>query len=210
LKIKLIIRGQEKEVGVPTSFKNLSYDKFLKLKRKQLDNIGLLSLILDLSKEEVVNISDKSSDTIDSVFDTLLFIIDYKPLNKGSVPNKIKIKSNFYNVPSKLELCTWWQRVELKELLKKCETDLNILELIPRVIAIYLYPIVTGETFDINKIDPLEQDIRETCNTYEAYKVGFFLLNSLKDEPTLGTKPFGLIKMIVLKMKAWISSRSSR
>jgi len=160
---------------IPTSYNELTYKEFIKVKDWDgIHHAELIEKLLDIDYDIALYIADNHVKYKDVEF---LDSFDQKKLTKK--PKKITLKGKTYRIPNDLfNESTFGQIVTFREIIKSIEDyDNEVYQYIPKIVSIYLYKVIHGN-FDSRKYESIIKDIEE-CNFIDVTSIGFFLLRKL-------------------------------
>lgn len=178
---KSMFKTETYEFEVPEGYHDLSLGQYIEVLKWDGENLIDLVGILTSLPEEVIHNTDENQ-VGDSVSKYLNWItvpptfIDKKAPDyiELEVPDKMAIQGKEYPIPQDIRLETFGQKISLQIHLKMAEkNELNIIEIIPMTLAIYLYPVVTGKLYDEDRARELIPLIKEV-NLLDAYAVSSF------------------------------------
>lgn len=113
---------------------------------------------------------------IERIIDSLSWIENFPLLKKYPLPEKYHVGGKVIKVPQRIELETLGQRIAFEDLIiKSISLTGDILDVLDKAVAIYLYPKMTGKVFDTDKLDDVLDKVRNS-SIAEAYPMGAFFL----------------------------------
>lgn len=137
--------------------------------------LKLYSIITGLSKDELNALGEW-----ERFEECMSFLYTTPELSGFSIPDHVDIEGVRCKVPKKLEIESYGQKVAVEELLRNAVVaadgkELNIVGLMPEALAIYFYPIVTGEKFNDERVEEHIQSMMQIPVKY-AYPIAAFFL----------------------------------
>ncbi|RCH53936.1 hypothetical protein DJ568_15465 [Mucilaginibacter hurinus] len=182
----------ERSAELPTSWADITLGQAIALSQFDGNRKGakmeLLSIITGLPVNEVKALSEW-----EHFEDCLAFITEPADLSGFAIPDKVTIDGRAYKVPVNLKIETYGQKIALEELLRNAEPgpdgDVNIVPMMAEALAIYFYPIITGEPFRDERVEDFVQLMHQLPVKYAYPVAGFFLMKyaglSITKQPTL-------------------------
>ncbi len=170
-----------KIANFPSNWGDLTLGQLMQVQKidpkKKKSKLKLFSIITGLTEAEL----DASTDLEywKQVENILAFMYEAPDFKIFPVPNKVLIQEQEYKVPVDLKLETFGQKIALEELYRSHQTDegadVNLIDLMPEALAIYFYPMLTGEKFDDEQVDQYTELMKEIPVKHALPVAGFFL-----------------------------------
>lgn len=205
---KLYTNDKEQTIQFPTSYHDLTYGQFLRLRTeyKGSDLGHLLDILTGIPRPVWMNLPIAEASKIIQGLQWIItgaFKWDELP-----VPAQITYAGKAYNIPKDLGLETFGQKIVLEARLDaalkapfykptKPEDFKNLLTntvsaqlaaSIPYIVAVYMQPRVTGKPFDETEVAAFELEILN-CRAVEVYPIGNFFIRSLLGSLMRGLTP---------------------
>ncbi|WP_129714657.1 hypothetical protein [Pedobacter sp. SYP-B3415] len=182
-----------KDLKVPTAWGDLTLGQLIDISKLDPNaknrKAEVYSIITGLTQKEILSATDLDYwQQVESMLSFLQVEADFKVY---PVPTSVEFRlpgddtgtfDRFAaRVPADLRLETFGQKVALEELVRHVDPsdagDINLLPIMPEALAIYFYPIITGEPFDDEKVETVI-DLMKTLPAKHAMPIaGFFLSN---------------------------------
>lgn len=180
----------KRDILVPQGFKELTYKEMLGLKRKAdegalLDEFEIMNVLTGLSLDVLERSASAWHSRIE--FEDILSGVSLL-LNKQEFKRQDMQVLNKKVKPKSYAACKFSQRLFLSNLFKGI-TDNNLLELMPRALAICIAPQAVGDSW-ADEIDLVEADLWE-CPAYLVYENAAFFLSSSMIMRSNGTLSLG-------------------
>ena len=170
----------DKEFNLPTSYGELSHRQYMDLLNLKDPNdfIGILSILSGLHREDWELCQDSMIDI--AIMPHISFLNELFD-KEYILPDTIEIDGVRYKLPGTIEVNTFGQKLALQRCIANAEKKgLAEIEVYPYVVALYMQPIVTESEYNEDKVEKLEEKIRD-CRIDEVFPIAsFFLLNSVR------------------------------
>ena len=167
--------GTKQKISSKSSWNELNYNDLIKIENESsLNPLSLFSILTGVKFDEVANSKDEK--LIQILSDVTGFIYKTPDWKDIPCPDKILIGDKLYKVPTDINDITIGQKILLSQLV----SNKNLIEIIPRAVAIMMIKPILGklnpETFE--EIDQVEQKILKS-SALQIYGAGqYFFLNS--------------------------------
>lgn len=171
IQFNLQIEGQKKiRITSPASWRELTLGQLIDMETKWDGNniVDLFSIVTG------VDIKDIKNSTTQGLEDTMLAICSFA-LNQPNWeslprPEKIQIGEKFYDTPKSIERKMFGQKLMVSQMVIKEGKDLMLK--LPKIIAIYMQPIIEGE-FDDERLEAIEKQLLNSP-AMDCYALGLF------------------------------------
>lgn len=133
----------EQSIDMATEWKDVTLGQFIEIiKEKAMTEIKLLSILTGKSEEFITGVPAKSlKEAVKHIF----FLNEKVDFSRWKVPKEIEINNKFYRIP-KIKEETFGQKVLMQqEYNKAVSDDVSIYDPMPYALAVYFYPIVSGD-----------------------------------------------------------------
>jgi len=163
--------------NLPESWDEVTVDQFLELRDcENADFITILSKLINAPYDKVFAcnpemIAKKVMPMLDWYFDETFNFDELK------MPPKLSVRDKEYPIPRDIRQKSFGQKLHLEEIMKDMNDPVSKM---PYVVAIYMYPIVTKNKFEIESLDEFAKNIIGNCKITEIYPIAIFFLNKLK------------------------------
>lgn len=207
---KLYTNDKEQAIQLPTSYNDLTYGQFLRLRTEYGGDLGhLLDILTGIPRSIWLNLPISEAQKVTQYLQFLVSSsIKWDDL---PLPAKLTYKGKPYDIPQDLGLETFGQKIVLESRLdaalkapaakpKKPEDfktltqqhiQTQLAASIPYIVAVYMQPRVTGKSFDETEVAAVELEILN-CRAVEVYPIGNFFIRSLLDSLLRGMKHLSL------------------
>lgn len=187
---------------VPTSWAEVSVRQFMALRQwNDRDFCSLLSILSGASREEIF--ACKNIDLDEQVIPRISFV--EKPIKDSIIEKQrtIMINGKRYPIPTDLDLCTFGQKLALQEKMAHYyNTEKSTVSCIPIAVAIYMFPIVTGNKYSTADAEKFMDDFVMDCPIVEAWSVANFFLRKLIVSQNVIQPSFPLARIRNKKLRA--------
>ena len=170
---------ETRSVQLPSVWEDITLQQFmLLLSLKTWDEVSLLHILTGLSKEFILNVPEKS---LRDVSKYLFFITEVPDFRTWAKPKHVTIAGKEYKVPT-VRAHTFGQKIYLQqEVNRVIENKHNQNEAAPYALAVYFYPIVTGDKeYTEEKILEFIPTVMQMRATDAIPTADFFLRSYLK------------------------------
>lgn len=185
LYLKLQIEDKQISVSLPQSHSELTLNQFLQLRtlKEPTDITDMLSILMQLDKETILQIDSNDIDTF--VLNNLSWLNNPEYTYTFPLPLTAKINNQFYTIPD-LNKATFGQKLEFQNVFNQAIQDKKTeIDIYTELLCIYFYPLVSNSKFSDSYMSI--QDHVLAMSVAEAIPIAsFFLLNStqsLKKNP---------------------------
>jgi hypothetical protein len=172
--INIELQSGKKRVMIPSSWDEITLDKFIRIETEFQYNINkLINLFSILTDIDMVALNQSKQKDLDSkLIEITEFIFkppDWKQIDK---PDKILIGDKLIQCSYDFTSTTLGQKLTMDTIIKDAETPI---EAIPKVIGLFLQPTIDG-SFDRLKMEALLPEILKlSCIQAYGYSKFFFL-----------------------------------
>ena len=174
----------EKIISVPTSWSDLTLGQVLQL--FELDftvkkiRMKVLCILTGLSLADISELAgEQNINKLNAIESTINFINETPNFKEFILPKSIILKGKEILIPLDLTKETYGQKVAAEELIRLSwvnqNGDIDILPLMPEILAIYLYPLFANETFKDERVDTFIPLMKE-LSIKDAYPIASFFL----------------------------------
>ena len=164
----------EIEFSIPTSWGELTYNQFMKLKSNDGELLSVISILSGIDKETWEQVKQLDIDAM--VLPYLEFINEPMPI--FILPDRIQYKGEYIALPGGIDINTLGQKISLERERRRIEKEnIEEVEIYPFVASLYLQPIITNTPYDNDKVEALMSDMRELKINELFPLVNFFLRN---------------------------------
>lgn len=204
---KLYVNDKEETIQFPTSYSDLTYAQFLRLRTeyKGADLGHLLDILTGIPRSIWMNLPIAEANKVTQFLQWI--VTGSIKWDKLPLPSQITYAGKVYDIPKDLGLETFGQKIVLEARLDaalkapfykptKPEDFKTLVERniqaqlcasIPYIVAVYMQPRVTGKPFDETEVAAVELEILN-CRAVEVYPIGNFIIRSLLGSLKRGTQ----------------------
>lgn len=174
--MEIIIGG--KKVHVVDRWEDVTTEQFMKLCEisKSMNMGASFSILSSITIEELSN--EKVTDREYSNMINALSWIEQRPnFSELKLPESITINNKKIVIPTNLELETYGQRIQFElTCINAIQEGGDIIPVMNKAIAIYLYPIIMGTTYNGDKLNEAV-DIVNTIPIIQSFPIACFFFN---------------------------------
>jgi hypothetical protein len=163
--------------NLPEGWHDVIVNQFLELRNcENADFIKILSILISAPYDKVFAcdpemIAKKVIPMLGWYFDETFNFDELK------IPPKLSIRDSEYPIPRDIRLKSFGQKIHLEEIMRDMRDPVAKM---PYVVAIYMYPVVTKNKFDIESLDEFTKNTIGNCKITEIYPIANFFLTKLK------------------------------
>jgi len=168
----------DKEIyDLPDGWGEVIVNQFLELRNcENADFITILSILLNAPYDKIFAcnpemIAKKVIPMLDWYFDDTFKFEDLK------IPPKLYVQGKEYLIPRDIRLKSFGQKIHFEEIMIDMKDPVAKM---PYVVAIYMYPIITKNKFNIESLDEFTKNIIGNCKITEIYPIADFFLTKLR------------------------------
>jgi hypothetical protein len=220
---KIKVNDEVTTIAFPTSYHDLTYGQFLRLRFENTKDIGVvLEILTGMSRSIWMNLGISEYD---KVIKFLNWLIE-SPIkwDELPMPEKLTIGGKSYLVPKDLGLKTFGQKIVLESRITEIITNIfgstdkknisndiksnvliksqnSLISVIPFTVAVYMQPEVTGTQFDESLVPSVEHQILD-ARAVEVYPIGNFFIRSLLGSAKSGQTPLKVTNQKVSPVKS--------
>jgi hypothetical protein len=176
--------GSTEQISVPTTWNDLTLDQVIKLSEladtdKRL-RIKIIGICTGLEVEKLESITGTENLNLLNGIEASLQFINEKPVFKDFIlPKEIELNKKKVKIPVDLKQEAYGQKVAIEELLRMAPVSedgkIDLVNLMPEALSIYLYPLYCGESFKDERVEDFIP-LMKTLNIKDAYPVASFFL----------------------------------
>ena len=162
---------------LPESWGEITVNQFMELRDcENADFITILSKLINAPYDKIFAcnpemIAKKVIPMLDWYFDETFNFDELK------IPSKLSVQDKEYPIPRDIRLKSFGQKLHFEETMKDMRDPVAKM---PYVVAIYMYPIITKNKFDIESLDEFTKNTIGNCKITEIYPIANFFLNKLR------------------------------
>lgn len=162
---------------LPEEWSDVTVNQFLELRNcENADFITILSILLGAPYDKIFAcdpemIAKKIIPLMGWYFDETFKFEELK------IPPKLSVRGKQYPIPRDIRLKSFGQKLHLEEIMKDMRDPVAKM---PYIAAIYMYPIVMKNKFDIESLDEFTKNTIGNCKISEVYPIANFFLAKLK------------------------------
>lgn len=192
----------DKQIEIPSAWHELTVEHFVKIRALEniTDAFSLLSVLTGTSDKQW-----KELDLDEFNYSQLMAAVEWiwkEPTPKFAelpMPDVLPFGDKFLVIPKDLNLKTFQQRYDFEQAVFPCiEKTGDIVDVLPKLIAIYLQPLYTGEKYNGDDLDPFIA-MANGIKALDAYPVGSFFLKQflglIKPKPQALKESVAVIQM---------------
>lgn len=162
---------------MPEGWYDVIVNQFLELRNcENVDFITILSILINAPYDKVFAcnpemIAKKIIPLMSWYFDETFNFDELK------MPPKLSVGDEEYPIPRDIKLKSFGQKLHLEEAMRDMRDPIAKM---PYVVAIYMYPVVTKDKFDVEPLDEFAKNTIGKCKITEIYPIANFFLTKLK------------------------------
>lgn len=162
---------------LPESWDEVTVNQFLELRDcENADFITILSKLINAPYDKVFAcnpemIAKKIMPMLNWYFDETFNFDELK------IPSKLSVQDKKYPIPRDIRLKSFGQKIHFEEIMRDMKDPVIRM---PYVVAIYMYPVVTKNKFNIESLDEFTKNTIGNCKITEIYPIANFFLTKLK------------------------------
>lgn len=163
--------------SLPENWDEVTVNQFLELRDHiDADFITILSILISAPYDKIYTcnpemIAKKVLPLLNWYFDDTFNFDELK------IPPKLSVRDKKYPIPRDIRLKSFGQKLHFEEIMRDIKDPVIKM---PYVVAIYMYPIVTKNKFDIESLDEFAKNTIGNCKITEIYPIANFFLAKLK------------------------------
>ena len=168
------LTGKSQILNIPSSWYELNLDQFIKVETSdRSDVLGLFSILAGVPLEVPENSTDKKLEKV--IWQSLSFLGENVDWSDLKPPKAFAVGEHVFQVPKEFGKMMIGQKIMIAQTVKTIE---DLIEKMPKLLAIIFLPQFTGGKFESSRIDELADLMRSTIGM-DAYAIakGFFLLS---------------------------------
>ena len=162
---------------MPEGWPEVTVNLFLELRNcENADFITILSKLINAPYDKVFAcdpemIAKKVMPMLDWYFDDTFKFEELK------IPPKLSVQGEEYPIPRDIRLKSFGQKLHIEEVMREMRDPVSKM---PYVVAIYMYPIITKNKFDVESLDEFAKNTIGNCKITEVYPIATFFLTKLR------------------------------
>ena len=163
--------------GMPEGWHDVIVNQFLELRNcEDADFIKILSVLINAPYDKVFAcnpemIARKVFPMLDWYFDETFNFDELK------IPPKLSVQGKKYPIPRDIRLKSFGQKLHIEEVMREMCDPVSKM---PYIVAIYMYPVITKNKFDIESLDEFTKNTIGNCKITEIYPIANFFLIKLR------------------------------
>ena len=200
------VKGEKEKYNIPTSWNELTLAQFIRIEGADKSNILLLfSIITGLDITIAENSKDEKLEAV--IWDSVSFLVNAPDWEKLEAPMLYEISGEMYRVPKDFKQLMIGQKILIGQAVKNIE---DLIEKMPRVLAVLFLPLTNGGNFDSNKLDDLAGKITNSLGVegYTIAKLFFLSSQHLRTYGISGLKRYQQSKTKTSKIsRFWLTKK---
>jgi len=162
---------------LPEGWHEVTVNQFLELRDcENADFITILSKLINAPYDKVFACNP------DMIAKQILPLLDWYfdetfNFDELRIPPKLSSQENEYPIPRDIRLKSFGQKIHFEEIMRDIKDPVTKM---PYVVAIYMYPIITKNKFDVESLDEFTKNTIGNCRITEIYPIASFFLNKLR------------------------------
>jgi hypothetical protein len=179
---------------LPQSYREMTYNQYLSLcKDKDSNLMSRLAILLNTTIETLEG-ATMEKETEKKILASLNWFNNLPDFDKIELPDYIFLEGKKCRVPKDIDYETFGQRHYAQEIIMKYEKEGYLLiDLLPKLCAIYFEPIWSDKPFEIKRVQNFESIIKES-SFLDIYKIGSFFLRIYSESYQRGTSVSKMLK----------------
>lgn len=193
-----------KKYSLPDSWADVTVSQYRELKENAHteDIVKTLSILTGVEYDTLYN--TKRIDVMDKLLPFLVFLKEESFDNNK--PKEVTVQGKRYPVAD-LGGYSWGQRIQAFKAMAKADKDKgDIYPVLSFVVAVYLYPIVTGNKYSTDEAEKFSKEVVDKMPITEAWPIGSFFLSSYLKWRSETELPYPLNLIKNKRLRGWVSS----